>query len=43
MPFSPLVELQLSSEWQITPITDANYFRFVYRENVGYSLSLIHI
>jgi hypothetical protein len=41
MPFSPLVELQLSSEWQITPITDANYFRFVYRENVGYSYLVV--
>ncbi len=37
MPFSPLVELNLSFEWQVTPITDANYFRFVYRNNVGFS------
>jgi hypothetical protein len=41
MPFSPLVEIQLSSEWQITPITNANYFRFVYRENVGYSYIVV--
>ena len=41
MPFSPLIELPLSLEWQITPITDANYFRFVYRENVGYSYLVV--
>jgi hypothetical protein len=41
MPFSPLVEIQLSSEWQVTPLTDANFFRFVYRANVGFSYLVV--
>ena len=41
MPFSPLIEIPLSPNWQITPVTDDNYFRFVYRENVGYSYLVV--
>jgi hypothetical protein len=37
MPFEALAQINLSEAWQITPITDANYFRFVYRVNAGFS------
>lgn len=37
MPFEALAQIDLSEEWQITPITDGNYFRFVYRNNSGFS------
>jgi hypothetical protein len=37
MPFSPLAQIDLSEEWQITPVTEGNYFRFVYRNNSGFS------
>lgn len=37
MPFSTLAQINLSEEWQITPITEGNYFRFVYRNNAGFS------
>jgi hypothetical protein len=37
MPFEALAQINLSEEWQITPITDGNYFRFVYRNNSGFS------
>jgi hypothetical protein len=41
MPFSPLAQIDLSEEWQITPITDGNYFRFVYRVNAGFSYLVV--
>lgn len=41
MPFSPLVEIQLTTEWQVTPLTEANFFRFVYRANVGFSYLVV--
>jgi hypothetical protein len=37
MPFSPLAQIDLSEDWQITPVTEGNYFRFVYRNNAGFS------
>jgi hypothetical protein len=37
MPFEPLAQIDLSEDWQITPITEGNYFRFVYRNNSGFS------
>jgi hypothetical protein len=37
MPFSPLAQIDLSEDWQITPVTEGNYFRFVYRNNSGFS------
>ncbi len=37
MPFSTLAQIDLSEDWQITPITEGNYFRFVYRNNSGFS------
>jgi hypothetical protein len=41
MPFSPLVEIHLTTDWQVTPLTDANFFRFVYRANVGFSYLVV--
>jgi hypothetical protein len=37
MPFSPLANLVLSEEWQVTPISDGNYFKFIYGANLGFS------
>jgi hypothetical protein len=37
MPFDDLATIELTEEWQVTPITDANCFRFVYLSNNGYS------
>jgi hypothetical protein len=37
MPFSTLAQIDLSEDWQITPVTEGNYFRFVYRNNSGFS------
>jgi hypothetical protein len=37
MPFSTLAQIDLSEDWQITPVTEGNYFRFVYRNNAGFS------
>ena len=41
MPFNPLAQIALSEDWQQTPFTDANYFRFVYRNNVGFSYLVV--
>jgi hypothetical protein len=36
MPFSPLCTLQITENWQLTPITTANYFRLQYSANFGF-------
>lgn len=41
MPFSTLAQIDLSENWQITPVTDGNYFRFVYRNNSGFSYLVV--
>jgi hypothetical protein len=41
MPFDALATIELTEEWQVTPITDANHFRFNYLSNTGYSYLVI--
>lgn len=41
MPFSALAQINLSEDWQQTPVTDGNYFRFVYRNNAGFSYLVV--
>jgi hypothetical protein len=41
MPFSPLFELPISPDWQVSEPTTANYFRLHYLENQGFSYLLI--
>jgi hypothetical protein len=36
MPFSPLCTISLTENWQLTPITTANYFRLKYDANFGF-------
>lgn len=41
MPFSTLARIDLSDDWQITPITEGNYFRFIYRNAAGFSYLVV--
>ncbi len=41
MPFSPLATIALSEQWQVTPVTDGNYFRFTCSENIGFTYLLV--
>jgi hypothetical protein len=41
MPFNPLASLALSDLWQVTPVTDGNYFKFGYTNNQGYSYLVV--
>jgi hypothetical protein len=37
MPFSPLATLQITDKWQVSPVTDGNFFRFKSSDNIGFS------
>jgi hypothetical protein len=41
MPFSPLAVFSLSEEWQVTPVTAGNYFRFTCSDNIGFTYLLV--
>jgi hypothetical protein len=41
MPFSDLVTLAITEIWQVTPVTDGNFFRFTYADNAGFSYLLV--
>jgi hypothetical protein len=41
MPFSDLVTLAITEVWQVTPVTDGNFFRFTYAANAGFSYLLV--
>jgi hypothetical protein len=41
MPFDPLCRLDLTEEWQTTPPTQGNYFRFGYSNNSGFSYLVV--
>jgi hypothetical protein len=41
MPFDPLCTIALSEVWQVTPVTDANFFKFSYPNNSGYSYIVV--
>jgi hypothetical protein len=41
MPFSPLAVFSLSEEWQVTPVTTGNYFRFTCSDNVGFTYLIV--
>jgi hypothetical protein len=41
MPFDPLCTIAISEVWQVTPVTDANFFKFSYLNNSGYSYIVV--
>jgi hypothetical protein len=41
MPFNPLASLLLTEDWQTTPPTAANFFRFKYDANQGFSYLVV--
>jgi hypothetical protein len=41
MPFSPLATIALTETWQVTPVTEGNYFRFTCSDNIGFTYLLV--
>lgn len=41
MSYDLLAAIELSTEWQITPITEANFFRLRYQNNQGFSYVVV--